>query len=94
VRGQDRYWSREERENVVTKNKTVFVDFLSFLVGASGTGRTTFVNTLCESDVLQHKAHDDPARAHIEEGVRIKLHTVGAWTRRARVSLANPFVFL
>lgn len=46
--------------------------------GASGTGRTTFVNTLCESDVLAHKQSDSPETAHIEEGIRIKPVNVGS----------------
>jgi len=49
------------------------------LTGASGTGRTTFVNTLCESDVLAHKLSDSPETAHIEEGIRIKPVNVGSY---------------
>lgn len=49
------------------------------LIGASGTGRTTFVNTLCESDVLAHKHSDSPETAHIEEGIRIKPVNVGLY---------------
>lgn len=45
--------------------------------GASGTGRTTFVNTLCESEVLQHKVCDSPDTAHLEEGIKIKPVNVG-----------------
>ena len=45
--------------------------------GASGTGRTTFVNTLCESEVLPHKVCDSPDTAQLEEGIRIKPATVG-----------------
>jgi len=45
--------------------------------GASGTGRTTFVNTLCGKKVLEHKESDDPTVAHIEEGVKIQPITVG-----------------
>jgi len=41
------------------------------------TGRTTFVNTLCGKKVLESKDCDDPANAHVEEGVRIKPVTVG-----------------
>ncbi|EJD04013.1 septin [Fomitiporia mediterranea MF3/22] len=48
------------------------VQFTVMVVGASGTGRTTFVNTLCESEVLAHKIADNPETAHIEEGIRIK----------------------
>ena len=46
-------------------------------IGASGTGRTTFVNTLCESEVLAHKITDNPESAHVEEGIRIKPANVG-----------------
>lgn len=46
-------------------------------LGASGTGRTTFVNTLCESEVLAHKIADNADIAHVEEGIRIKPVNVG-----------------
>lgn len=49
------------------------------LAGASGTGRTTFVNTLCESEVLAHKISDNPETAHVEDGIKIKPANVGAW---------------
>ncbi len=42
-------------------------------------GRTTFVNTLCGKKVLQGKDADDATNAHLEEGVRIKPITVGAF---------------
>lgn len=48
------------------------------LPGASGTGRTTFVNTLCESEVLSPKVADNAETAHIEEGIRIKPVGVGS----------------
>ncbi|CAD6892676.1 unnamed protein product [Tilletia controversa] len=48
------------------------VSFCLMVVGASGTGKTTFVNTLCESEVIGHKIADNPDTAHIEEGIRIK----------------------
>jgi len=51
---------------------------LLHLLGASGTGRTTFVNTLCESEVLSHNVSDSPETAHVEEGIRIKPVNVGA----------------
>ena len=47
--------------------------------GTSGTGRTTFVNTLCESEVLQHKVCDSSETAHQEEGIKIKPANVGEW---------------
>jgi len=55
----------------------LLIDNAFFASGASGTGRTTFVNTLCESEVLAHKVSDDPENAHVEEGIRIKPVTVG-----------------
>jgi cell division control protein 11 len=45
--------------------------------GASGTGRTTFVNTLCESEVLPHTVDQTPEEAHIEKGIQIKPIQVG-----------------
>lgn len=68
-------------------------------LGASGTGRTTFVNTLCESEVLSHKVCDDPASAHTEEGIRIKPVTVGtfSWSwrlSRTRIPTCSLFVDL
>jgi septin family protein len=46
-------------------------------LGASGTGRTTFVNTLCDSNVLSKKVCDNPEEAHNEEGITIKPVSVG-----------------
>ncbi|WPH04949.1 cdc11-like protein [Acrodontium crateriforme] len=54
------------------KNVKKGIQFCLMVCGASGTGRTTFVNTLCGQSVLQSKDVDDPSTAHIEEGVRIK----------------------
>ncbi|KAL1860089.1 Cell division control protein 11 [Paecilomyces lecythidis] len=58
------------------KNVKKGIQFCLMVCGASGTGRTTFVNTLCGKKVLEHKDADDAANAHIEEGVRIKPITV------------------
>jgi cell division control protein 11 len=38
------------------------------------------VNTLCGKKVLQGKDADDATNAHLEEGVRIKPITVGAFS--------------
>ncbi|KAI9039396.1 putative septin AspA [Aspergillus affinis] len=59
------------------KNVKKGIQFCLMVCGASGTGRTTFVNTLCGKTVLEGKDADDAANAHIEEGVRIKPVTVG-----------------
>jgi septin family protein len=69
---------------------------LLHLLGASGTGRTTFVNTLCESEVLSHKVSDSPETAHVEEGIRIKPANVGALPPSATnhsFSTAEPLPF-
>ncbi|CAG8500661.1 3623_t:CDS:10 [Gigaspora margarita] len=53
----------------------------------SGTGRSTFVNTLCGSEVLAKKLCDNPESAHIEEGIRIKPVTVELEEDGARIAL-------
>ncbi|KAL9616403.1 MAG: hypothetical protein Q9160_008729 [Pyrenula sp. 1 TL-2023] len=58
------------------KNVKKGIQFCLMVCGASGTGRTTFVNTLCGKRVLQGKDADDAESAHLEEGVRIKPSTV------------------
>ncbi|TFK76900.1 GTP binding protein [Pluteus cervinus] len=63
------------------------VQFTVMVVGASGTGRTTFVNTLCESEVLAHKVSDDPSTAHVEEGIRIKPVNVELEEDGVRIAL-------
>lgn len=54
-----------------------FQKLTCFAIGASGTGRTTFVNTLCDSNVLAKKICDNPEEAHNEEGITIKPVSVG-----------------
>ncbi|KAI0724383.1 GTP binding protein [Cerioporus squamosus] len=63
------------------------VQFTLMVVGASGTGRTTFVNTLCESEVLPHKVCDSPETAHVEEGIRIKPVNVELEEDGVRIAL-------
>ncbi|KAJ3991533.1 septin [Lentinula boryana] len=54
------------------RSKAKGVGFTIMVVGASGTGRTTFVNTLCESEVLPHKDCDNPETAGLEASISIK----------------------
>ncbi|KAF9036430.1 septin [Hymenopellis radicata] len=63
------------------------LQFTMMVVGASGTGRTTFVNTLCESEVLAHKIADNPDTAHQEEGIRIKPVNVELEEDGVRIAL-------
>jgi cell division control protein 11 len=56
---------------------------------ACSIGRTTFVNTLCGKKVLQGKDADDATNAHLEEGVRIKPITVGAFFNITSISRSN-----
>ncbi|KAK3075777.1 Cell division control protein 11 [Teratosphaeriaceae sp. CCFEE 6253] len=58
------------------KNVKKGIQFCLMVCGASGTGRTTFVNTLCNRTVLPGKDTDDPSIAHQEEGIKIKPVTV------------------
>jgi len=58
------------------KNVKKGIQFCLMVCGVSGTGRTTFVNTLCGKKVLMGKDADDASNAHLEEGVRIKPVTV------------------
>ncbi|KAI4523853.1 Septin-domain-containing protein [Schizophyllum commune] len=68
-------------------NKSKGIQFTLMVVGESGTGRTTFVNTLCESDILAHKVIDAPENAHLEEGVRVKPVHVELEEDNVRISL-------
>ena len=52
------------------------------LIGASGSGRTTFINTLCESTVSPHREPEAPEHAHIEQGIKIKPMNVGEFEKR------------
>ncbi|KAL9716051.1 Cell division control protein 11 [Leucoagaricus gongylophorus] len=63
------------------------VQFTVMVVGTSGTGRTTFVNTLCEAEVLPHKTCDDPTSVYPEDGMRIKPVTVDLERDGVRISL-------
>lgn len=65
------------RRKVVKKG----LQFTIAVCGQSGTGRTTFVNTLCESEVLTHKESTNAELAHQEDGIKIKPVNVGAWAR-------------
>lgn len=58
------------------KNVKKGIQFSLMVCGASGTGRTTFVNMLCGNSVLAHKDSDDDSSAHLEQGVTIKPLTV------------------
>ncbi|KAF8902918.1 septin [Gymnopilus junonius] len=69
------------------RNKVKGVQFTIMVVGASGTGRTTFVNTLCESDVLQHKEVESAETAHFESGIKIKPANVELEEDGIRIAL-------
>ncbi|CAE6403848.1 unnamed protein product [Rhizoctonia solani] len=69
------------------KNAKKGIQFTLMVVGASGTGRTTFVNTLCESEVLAYKIADNAESAHIEEGIRIKPVNVELEEDGVRIAL-------
>ncbi|CAG8439605.1 21306_t:CDS:10 [Rhizophagus irregularis] len=72
------------------KNVKKGFQFTLMVVGASGTGRTTFVNTLCGSEVLSKKLCDKPDEAQVEEGIRIKPVTVEDGVRIALTIVDTP----
>jgi len=63
------------------------IQFTLMVVGAAGTGRTTFVNTLCESEVLAHKIIDGPETANVEAVLSIKPVNVELEEEGVRISL-------
>ncbi|GAA5891205.1 hypothetical protein JCM8208_002540 [Rhodotorula glutinis] len=63
------------------------VQFTLLVVGQSGTGRTTFVNTLCETPVIAHKAPVAPEMAHLEDGIKINPVNVELEEDGVRISL-------
>ncbi|KAI9363302.1 Septin-domain-containing protein [Pilaira anomala] len=69
------------------KNVKKGFQFTLMVVGASGTGRTTFVNTLCDDHVLSKKESDNPEDAHNEEGIKIKPIVVELDEDGVRISL-------
>ncbi|CAI2182662.1 11757_t:CDS:10 [Funneliformis geosporum] len=69
------------------KNVKKGFQFTLMVVGASGIGRSTFVNTLCGSEVLTKKLCDSPETAHVEEGIRIKPVTVELEEDGVRIAL-------
>ncbi|KAJ2960122.1 hypothetical protein NQZ79_g4532 [Umbelopsis isabellina] len=69
------------------KNVKKGFQFTLMVVGASGTGRTTFVNTLCGSKVLSSKQCDNPEEAHVEDGIRIRPISVELDEDGVRISL-------
>lgn len=68
--------------------RTWIINF-SVLSGASGTGRTTFVNTLCGSKVLSSKICDNPEEAHIEDGIKIRPISVGMYSLLCGLQLCS-----
>ncbi|KAJ1934561.1 Cell division control protein 11, partial [Linderina macrospora] len=58
------------------KNAKKGLPFNLMLVGESGLGRTTFLNTLCERTVVPADDKDNPEQAHIAEPMQFKHHSV------------------
>ncbi|KAH7418924.1 Septin-domain-containing protein [Cadophora sp. MPI-SDFR-AT-0126] len=63
------------------------VQFCLMVCGGSGTGKTTFVNTLCGRKILESKDCDDASNAHLEEGVSINPVTVEMEEEGTRIAL-------
>ncbi|KAJ2705516.1 Cell division control protein 11 [Coemansia sp. IMI 203386] len=58
------------------KNAKKGLPFNVMLVGESGLGRTTFLNTLCERTVVGSNDKSNAEQAHIAEPMQFKHHTV------------------
>ncbi|KAG0038331.1 hypothetical protein BG000_005969 [Podila horticola] len=69
------------------KNVKKGFQFTLMVVGASGLGRTTFINTLCDADVVPKRECDEPEMAHIEEGIKIKPYSVELEEDGVKISL-------
>ncbi|KAF9432272.1 hypothetical protein BGZ76_011030 [Entomortierella beljakovae] len=69
------------------KNVKKGFQFTLMVVGASGLGRTTFINTLCDAEVVPRRECDEPEMAHIEEGIKIKPYTVELDEDGVKISL-------
>lgn len=69
---------------------TLIARLLNSVTGQSGTGRTTFVNTLCESEVLGRKETVAPELAHQEDGITITSQTVGTYPSLSFSLLPGP----
>ncbi|KAF9264052.1 GTP binding protein [Marasmius fiardii PR-910] len=69
------------------RSKAKGIQFTVMVVGASGTGRTTFINTLCEHPVLKHKDSTKPETANVETGIEIKPVNVEIEEDGVRINL-------
>ncbi|ORX63385.1 cell division/GTP binding protein [Basidiobolus meristosporus CBS 931.73] len=54
------------------KNAKKGLQFTIMVVGASGLGRTTFVNTLCEKKIFPNRTEFDPETAHVPKPIEIR----------------------
>jgi cell division control protein 11 len=57
------------------KNVKKGISFSIMVVGASGTGRTTFINSLCGVEVLSPQEYT-PEHAHLDPGIEVQPRTV------------------
>lgn len=47
------------------------------IVGSAGLGKSTFVNTLCESNVIPKRDYGNATEAALDKTVAINPHTIG-----------------
>ena len=53
----------------------------------TSTGKTTFVNTLCDQNVIEHKDSENPSTANVEMGLQIQPVNLGMCSMRG---ISNP----
>ena len=74
------------------KNAKKGLQFTLMVVGCSGLGRTTFVNTLCGKQVLEDAAPPEADKAHAPRELRITQSTVGTRCAPAARRLRGGYV--
>ncbi|KAI8826707.1 Septin-type guanine nucleotide-binding (G) domain-containing protein [Fimicolochytrium jonesii] len=62
--------------NIRRKNTKKGLAFTVMVVGSSGLGKSTFINTLCESPIIAKRDFGNPEKAAIEKSVAITPVTV------------------
>lgn len=63
------------------------LNFTLMVCGASGTGKTTFINTLCEAVVMPNRVPHNPEKAAEEKTVTIKPTAIDIEEEGIKISL-------
>jgi cell division control protein 11 len=69
------------------KNVKKGLSFTVMIVGSAGLGKSTFVNTLCESNVIPKRDYGNSSEAALEKTVAINPHTIDMEEDGVKMSL-------